>query len=129
MKMEIQIVRDEIARYWAELASKRLSIEERKPIRERLQQNISALRQLKESRSASKPTNERVQRLGINAATLIRRRHESRAHLSRETIWFAKFIMFALAVCFLAAVSMMIIEVNMQNRELTLTPQQRTLPH
>ena len=68
IEWQIQVVRDEIDRCWVELASKGLSFEERKPIRERLQKNISTLHQLvAQSQPASKPVDLRVRSLGINA--------------------------------------------------------------
>jgi len=45
---KIALVREDIGRDWAELASKDLNFEQRKAIREHLQMNIASLRQLVE---------------------------------------------------------------------------------
>ena len=45
---KIALVREDIGRDWAELASKDLNFEQRKVIREHLQMNIASLRQLVE---------------------------------------------------------------------------------
>jgi hypothetical protein len=65
---KIKITQNAIAYDWAELAAKGLSFEQRKPIRERLQMNTKALRQLVgPSWSASHPVNPRARSLGIEA--------------------------------------------------------------
>src|ERR1035437_4564806 len=69
IEWQIQVVRDEIARGWAKLATKGLSFEARQPIREHLLKNISTLHQLvAQSQSASKTADLRVHGLRINAA-------------------------------------------------------------
>jgi len=45
---KIALVREDIGRDWAQLASKDLNFEQRKAIREHLQMNIASLRQLVE---------------------------------------------------------------------------------
>jgi hypothetical protein len=77
---KITITRNAIAYDWAELAKKGLSFEQRKPIRERLQMNTKALRQLVgPSWSAAHPVNPRARSLGIEAVEKALSASQSRA--------------------------------------------------
>ena len=76
---KIKVTRNAIAYDWAELAAKRLSFEQRKSIRERLQKNTKALRQIVGPRPPLQPVNPSVRSIGIEAVEKALSAGQSRA--------------------------------------------------
>ena len=76
---KIKVTRNAIASDWAELAAKRLSFEQRKSIRERLQKNTKALRQIVGPRPPLQPVNPSVRSIGIEAVEKALSAGQSRA--------------------------------------------------
>ena len=76
---KIKVTRNAIAYDWAELAAKGLSFEQRKSIRERLQKNTQALRQIVGPRHPLQPVNPSVRSLGIEAVEKALSAGQSRA--------------------------------------------------
>ena len=76
---KIKVARNAIAYDWAKLAAKRLSFEQRKSIRERLQKNTKALRQIVGPRPPLQPVNPSVRSIGIEAVEKALSAGQSRA--------------------------------------------------
>ena len=76
---KIKVARNAIAYDWAKLAANRLSFEQRKSIRERLQKNTKALRQIVGPRPPLQPVNPSVRSLGIEAVEKALSASQSRA--------------------------------------------------